>query len=146
MVQDTSIQVNIVRYALSECVRDARDHKASIAVANEDEVTQLLSFNNGEDIFHMGLQRNVLGEEMRAIPHSGEAWRENPVPASPENIGYTTPAPAPMPRTMHQDEGAGRVCGARSSGIADPGPCPCCVPRHASILYPAVVKSYIYFQ
>jgi hypothetical protein len=87
-------------------------------MSNENEVAQLLSFNNGKDVFHMGLQRNVLGEEMRAIPQSGEAWRENPVPASPENIGYTTPAPAPVPRTMHQDEGAGLIGDARDSGIA----------------------------
>jgi len=92
-------------------------------MSNENEVAQLLSFNNGKDVFHMGLQRNVLGEEMRAIPQSGEAWRENPVPASPENIGYTTPAPAPVPRTMHQDEGAGPIGGARDSGIAHPGHC-----------------------
>jgi hypothetical protein len=78
-------------------------------MSNENEVAQLLSFNNGKDVFHMGLQRNVLGEEMRAIPQSGETWRENPVPASPENIGYTTPAPAPVPRTMHQDEGAALI-------------------------------------
>ena len=55
----------------------------------------------------MGLHRNVFGEEMCAIPHSGEAGRENPVPASPQNVGHTTPAPAPVPRAMHQDEGAG---------------------------------------
>ncbi len=72
----------------------------------------------------MGLQRNVLGEEMRAIPQSGEGWRENPVPASPENIGYTTPAPAPVPRTMHQDEGAGLIGDARDSGIAHRGHAP----------------------
>ncbi len=69
----------------------------------------------------MGLQRNVLGEEMRAIPQSGEAWRENLVPASPENIGYTTPAPAAVPRTMHQHEGAALVADARDSGIARRG-------------------------
>jgi hypothetical protein len=73
---------------------------------NENEVAQLLSFNNGKDVFHMGPERNVFGEEMCPIPHSGERWRKNPVPGIRENIGDTTPAPAPVPRTMHQDEGA----------------------------------------
>jgi hypothetical protein len=40
-------------------------------MSNQNKVAQLLSFNNGKDVFHMDLQRNVLGEEMRAIPHSG---------------------------------------------------------------------------
>jgi len=31
------------------------------------------------------------------------------VPGIRENIGDTTPAPAPVPRTMHQDKGAGLI-------------------------------------
>ena len=54
---------------------------------------------------------------MRAIPQAGEAGGENPVPASPENIGYTTPAPATVPCTMHQDEGSGLIGDVRDSGI-----------------------------
>jgi hypothetical protein len=92
-------------------------------MSNENEVAQLLSFNNGKNVFHVGLQRNVLGEEMCAIPHSGEGWRENPVPTSHENIGHTTPTPAPVPRTMHQDEGARPIGDARGSGIAHPRHC-----------------------
>jgi hypothetical protein len=46
---------------------------------------------------------------MCPIPHSGEGWRKNPVPGIRENIGDTTPAPAPVPRTMHQDKGAGLI-------------------------------------
>ena len=61
---------------------------------------------------------------MRAIPHPGEAGRENPVPASRENIGDPTPAPAPVPRTMHQDEGAELIGDARDSGIAHRGHTP----------------------
>ncbi len=60
---------------------------------------------------------------MCAIPHSREGWRENPVSTSPENIGHATPAPAPVPRTMHQDEGASPIGDARGSGIAHPGHC-----------------------
>jgi hypothetical protein len=60
---------------------------------------------------------------MCAIANSGEGWRKNPVAASHENIGHTTPAPASMPRTMHQEEGAGRVGDRRGSGIAHPGHC-----------------------
>ena len=67
----------------------------------------------------MGLQRNIFGEKMDAIPHSGEAGRENPVPMSDENVGHTTPAPATVPRAMHQDERARHS--ARGSGIAHPG-------------------------
>jgi hypothetical protein len=92
-------------------------------MSNENEVAQLLSFNNGKYVLHVGLQRNVLGEEMRAISHSGEGWRENPMPASYENIGHTTPAPAPVPRTMHQYEGAGRIGGPCDSATAHPGHC-----------------------
>jgi hypothetical protein len=91
-------------------------------MTNENEIVQLLSIGNRKDVFHMGLQRNVLREEMCAVPYSGEAWRENPVPTSDESIGYTAPAPTSVPRTMHQDEGAvGRIGVARGSGIAHRG-------------------------
>ena len=87
-------------------------------MSHEYAVAQFLRFNHGKDVFHVGLQRNVLGEEMRAIPQSREAGRKNPVPASPESIGYSTPAPAPVPRTMHQDESAGLIGGAHTDGFA----------------------------
>ena len=59
-----------MRHALPECVGDAGDHKASVAVANENEPAQRLGFNKQKEVFHMGLQRNVLGEQVRAIPPS----------------------------------------------------------------------------
>jgi hypothetical protein len=90
-------------------------------MSNQNEVAQLLSLNNGKNVFHVDLQRNVLGEEMRAIPDSGESGRKNP--ASDKNISDTMPAPASVPRPIHQDEGAGRIGGPRGSDIADPGHC-----------------------
>ncbi len=89
---------------------------------NQNEVAQLLSLNQRKDVFHMSLQRYVLGEEMRTIPQSGEAGRENPVPASRENVRRTTPAPAPVSRAVHEDEGTASIGGGtRDAGMAHRG-------------------------
>jgi hypothetical protein len=65
-------------------------------------MVQFLSFDKGNDVIDMGLQGYIFRKQMHTISHPSEAWGEDPMPVSSEDIRHAAPAPASMPGPMDQ--------------------------------------------
>ena len=95
---------------------------------DEADVLQVLPFHHIDDVGDVGVEIDVLRQEVRTFAEPGEGGREHLVALLLQKIRHTPPAPAAVPGAVDQHErlrrslGRGlRGCFADSRGGREPG-------------------------
>jgi len=85
-------------------VHDARDDHAAVAVADEDEVAQVLVLNDVDHVLDVGAQVRLRRAEVHALADAGEGRREDRVTGAPEQGPHALPDEAASPGAVHENE------------------------------------------
>ena len=104
------IEENQTADAVGACVRGAADHGAAKRMADENYVAQVLHLEGRDDVFDMGRKPDIRGNQVSAVPEAGQGRREHTMARRPQALGDSFPAPAAMPRAMHQQVGRTLFC------------------------------------
>ena len=102
--------------SLRHAVGGAGDRHAAEAVADEDDVLDLLRLQVLDQILHEGLQRDGPGEQVAALAEAGLRRRGDPMAPSAQQTGDVAPAPI----TVDENEGIAcyYMCISGSNGLS----------------------------
>src|SRR5260370_24496631 len=92
---------DFLRYAVGH----PGDRNAAEAVADKNDVCELLGLDDVNKILHEGTNSDVLVQQVGPIPHTGVTWRVDNMALGTELFGHALPAPSTVPRAVGQDEG-----------------------------------------
>ncbi len=90
------IEIDQTLQPLGPPIRDHRDDDACVAVTDENDVLQLLTLDNGDDVLAVRLQPDRRGEQMPPFAEARERRREHVVAGRAQPFGHLAPAPAAM--------------------------------------------------
>jgi hypothetical protein len=76
-------------------------------VHDQADVLEVLPFEHVDEVGDVGVEIDVLAHEVRALADASERRREDLVALLFQEVGDAPPAPAAMPRAVHQHEGLG---------------------------------------
>src|SRR5262245_3454587 len=93
-----------MRNFLRDPVRYPGDRNAAETVANKNDVCELFAFDDLSKVLCEGGNGDVLGEEVRPVPHTRITGRVDKMALSTELVGHALPAPPTVPRAVCQDE------------------------------------------
>src|SRR5262245_9504962 len=93
-----------MRKFLRDPVRYPGDRNAAETVANKNDVCELFAFDDLNKVLYEGGNGDVLGEEVRPVPHASITGRVDKMALGTELVGHELPAPHTVPRAVCQDE------------------------------------------
>ena len=100
MLQHDRIKIDELPQAFRQAIRDAANHRTGEAVADEDDVIDLLGHYDRADIVDAGRQPRVGPQQVRALTQPRHRRREHLVAVRPQVRSHLPPTPAAMPCTM----------------------------------------------
>jgi hypothetical protein len=98
------IQVHDLSDVLWRAIGGAGYHDAGRAVPDEDDLVQILVFQNVDDVVDVDVEADSCGSEMAPFAEPRQCGREYKVSVLPEQRHHLLPEPAPMPGRVNQNE------------------------------------------
>jgi hypothetical protein len=99
-------------------------------VHDQADVPEVLPFEHVDEIGDVGVEIDILAQEVRAFADAGERRREHLVPLLFQEVRDAPPAPAAVPGAVHEHEGLGlarlrqrRLAAQRRRARAGTGAC-----------------------
>ena len=115
VLQDHRVEKHQPAQAVGHPVGHAADDDPGEAVADQDDLAQLLGLDHIGDVGHEGVEREREREQMAAVAETGLGGREHAMPHGPQAIGDAHLAPTAMPVAVDENEGGG--CYQRSAAV-----------------------------
>jgi hypothetical protein len=85
---------------VGRAVRRTGDHHPAVAVADQDDVLQILEVHQFHDILDVTVEVHTAAEKMLAFAQSSQRWRENIVSVRAQQACDGLVAPAAVPTAM----------------------------------------------
>ena len=95
--------------AVVDLFERARGRPAAVGMRDEADILQVFPVHQIDDVGDVGVEDDVLAEQMRAVAIAGERRRIDLVAVPFENVGAAPPAPAAMPGAVNEHESLARV-------------------------------------
>jgi hypothetical protein len=96
------VQVHHLRDALGDPIRRARNHEGRVAVAEEEDVVEVLKLDEVDYVGYVGFEVDFRTREVHPFAQAGEGYRIAVVPLLSESAGYgqdQPPSQAPPTKT-----------------------------------------------
>ena len=78
---------------------------AAVGMHDETDVAQILPFDQVDDVGDVGVEDDVLAQQMLAVAIAGERRRVDLVALGLQEVRHPPPAPATMPGAVNEHEG-----------------------------------------
>src|SRR5262249_58710088 len=91
--------------AIEHLLDGARAGPTAIGMDDQTNVVEVFPFDHVDDVGDVSVEDDILAHEVRALADAGESRRKHLVPALLHKIGHAPPAPAAVPRAVHEHEG-----------------------------------------
>src|SRR4051794_41285231 len=105
--RNESVDIDELPDLVARAVRNPCCTHAAIAVADQDDVAQVLILDDVQHIGDMRLEVDRGNGEMRALAESGIAWRHQAMAGLTHQGMHLLPGPAGRPRAVTDQEGFG---------------------------------------
>jgi hypothetical protein len=102
VLRQKRVQVHQPGEARRRLLGDPGDYHAPVAVADQHHAREVVELQDGEDILDVGLETDVLGEQVRPLPQAGHCRREDVVARGPQPGCDLFPAPSTEPCPVDQ--------------------------------------------
>ena len=110
--------------AVSDLLQRAGARPPAVGVHDQADVLEVLPFEHVDEVGDVGVEIDVLAHEVRALADAGERRREHLVALLFQQVRHAPPAPAAVPRAVHQHECLG-LTGLRQRRRAAQRRCAC---------------------
>ncbi len=118
VVEDECVEVHHCAQPVRDAIGHARDHAAAIRVAAQHDVGQVLPADQIHDVGDVRLERDLRGDQVRALANACQGGREHVVVRALQRAAHALPTPAAVPGPVHENEGGHRFSPALRSAAS----------------------------